>query len=389
MEITEAAAAAAPAMPVFQLSDRAKSVVAIDLGNTRSSVAAVVNGRVSVLKLPGGEWDMPSVVAFRKNGSVMLGKAARKMLASDPENAIGSPKRLLGRRFDEPGLRPYLAQLGMPSLPGPQQEVMLQARGRTFSVTEACAHILSLLRIIAEKNLNRPVHEAILTVPVTFNNRQIQALTKAAQQAELTILAMLPEPVAAALACVSDAACTGKIAVYDFGGGTFDFSIVEVGAEQIRVVATSGDGWLGGDDFDQVLAGAAANDFWQKTKVELRNQRHHWQRLLIRAEMAKRMLSTEEETTLRLPGAALTEAGELDLVFPVDREQFATLSQEIIDRSLATCQEALTSQGLTPADLLTQSTSQGGPPSSPRSGRPSRHFSDRSRGWSSPPSAWS
>lgn len=346
-------AAAAPAMPIFQIAKDAATVVAMDLGNTRSSCAAVINGRVSVLKLPGGDWDMPSVVAFREDGSVMLGKAARRMLASDPENAIGSPKRLLGRRFDEPALAPYLAQLGMRAFAGQQQEVMLESRGRKLAVVEACAHILTLLRMVAEKNLGRSWanHEVILTVPATFDDRQLRALNDAAQKAGLKVLEMLPEPVAAAIGCVSDPGCRGLIAVYDFGGGTFDFSIVDVDAAKMTVVATSGDGWLGGDDFDQALASAAANDFWKKTKVELRDQAHHWQRLLVRAEMAKRALSVEEETTLRLPGAALTADGEIDLAFAVDREQFAQLSQEIIGRSLTACQEALQARGITKADL--------------------------------------
>ena len=346
-------AAAAPAMPIFQIAKDAATVVAMDLGNTRSSCAAVINGRVSVLKLPGGDWDMPSVVAFREDGSVMLGKAARRMLASDPENAIGSPKRLLGRRFDEPALAPYLAQLGMHAFAGQQQEVMLESRGRKLAVVEACAHILTLLRMVAEKNLGRSWanHEVILTVPATFDDRQLRALNDAAQKAGLTVLEMLPEPVAAAIGCVSDPGCRGLIAVYDFGGGTFDFSIVDVDAAKMTVVATSGDGWLGGDDFDQALASAAANDFWKKTKVELRDQAHHWQRLLVRAEMAKRVLSVEEEATLRLPGAALTADGEIDLAFAVDREQFAQLSQEIIGRSLTACQEALQARGITTSDL--------------------------------------
>ena len=338
-------------LPLVHVPPGATAVVAMDLGTTRSSVAAVVDGQVSVLKLPGGDWDMPSVVGFRQDGSVMLGKAARKMLASDPENAIASPKRLLGRRFDERALQPYLASLGMKSARGPRGEVMLEARGKAITVTEACAHILNLLRLVAEKNLGREVHEVILTTPVSFTDRQYTALGEAAELANLRVVEFVDEPVAATLACVSDPFCKGLVAVFDFGGGTFDFSVVDVGAEVMEVITSAGDAWLGGDDFDQALASSAANGFWQQTKIELRNQAYQWQRLVVRAEATKRELSEQEAATLELKGAALTKEGTIDLQLPITREQLADLSKEIIQRALDTCGEALELNDLKPNDL--------------------------------------
>ena len=342
---------AEPTLPLVDVPAGSDSVIAIDLGTTRSSVAAVVDGQVSVLKLPGGEWDMPSVVGFREDGSVMLGKSARMMLANDPENAISSPKRLLGHRIDERALQPYLAQLGVRYFHGARDEVTLEPRGRPVTITEVCAHILNLLRLVAERNLGRKVEEVILTTPVTFNDRQFTALGAAAQLAGLTVLEFVPEPVAATLSCISDPHCQGPVAVYDFGGGTFDFSVVNVGSETMEVIATSGDGWLGGDDFDEALAGAAANSFWQQTQIELRNQVHHWQRLLVRAEIAKRALTDQPETTVRLPGAATTAQGEVDLVYPCTRDKFASLCRGIIRRSLETCQAALDRAKLKVSDL--------------------------------------
>ena len=339
------------ALPLVHVPPGATPVVAMDLGTTRSSVAAVIDGQVSVLKLPGGDWDMPSVVGFRQDGSVMLGKAARKMLASDPENAISSPKRLLGRRFDERALQPYIASLGMKSLRGSRGEVMLEARGKVITITEACAHILNLLRLVAEKNLGREVHEVILTTPVSFTDQQYAALGEAAELADLRVVEFVDEPVAATLACVSDPFCKGLVAVFDFGGGTFDFSVVDVGAEVMEVVTSAGDAWLGGDDFDQALASSAANGFWQQTKIELRNQAYQWQRLVVRAEATKRALSEQEEATLELKGAALTKDGTIDLQLPITREQFADLSREIIQRALDTCREALELNDLKPTDL--------------------------------------
>jgi hypothetical protein len=338
-------------MPVVDVPPEAESVVAIDLGTTRSSVATVVDGQVSVLKLPGGDWDIPSVVGFRKDGSVMIGKSARMMLANDPTNAISSPKRLLGHRYDDRALQPYIAQLGMKSFEGKRGDVMLESRNRVFSIIEVCAHIFNLLRLVAERTLDREVRGVVLTTPVSFNDRQYAALAAAAQMAKLKVLEFVPEPVAAALACVSDSACQGPVAVYDFGGGTFDFSVVHVGPDKMKVVTTAGDGWLGGDDFDEALAGAAANAFWQQTQIELRNQVHHWRRLLFRAEGAKRNLTDEEETTVRLPGAANTAEGELDLVYPITRDKFAELTGGIVKRSLETCRAALKARKLEPTDL--------------------------------------
>jgi len=157
--------------------------------------------------------------------------------------------------------------------------------------------------------------------------------------------------VAAAMACIFDEACQGRIAVYDFGGGTFDFSIVELGSETMRVIATSGDSWLGGDDLDAALAAAAANACWQQHKVELRNQAHHWQALLVAAETAKRALSEQEAAVVRLPGAIRKADGEAAFEFPVTRQQFAELTRGIIERSLESCQEALATTKMKPRDL--------------------------------------
>ena len=336
---------------MLELPPDAQTAVAMDLGTTRSSVATVVDGRVSVLKLPGGDWDIPSVVGFRSDGSVVLGKVARRMLSSDPQNAIASPKRLLGRRIDEPALGPYLAQLGMTATAGPRNDIVLHSHGRSLSVTEACAHLLKLLRLVAERSLGRPVREVILTVPATSGERQLSALSAAAAQADLRVLEFLHEPVAASMACIFDEACEGRIAVYDFGGGTFDFSVVELGGETMQVIATAGDSWLGGDDFDAALAAAAANACWQQHKVELRNQAHFWQALLVAAEAAKRQLTEAEEAVVRLPGAIHKGDTESAFEFPVTRRQFAELTRGIVQRSLESCEEALVSQKMAPQDV--------------------------------------
>ncbi len=343
--------AVGPALPLLALPENAKSVVAIDFGTTRSSVASLIDGRISVLKLPGGEWDIPSVVGFRSDGSVVLGKAARNMLAIDAENAIASPKRLLGRRYDDPALGPYLSQLGMKSSAGPKGEILLRARGRRVAVVEACAHLLKLLKLVAERNLGEGVRDVILTVPVTTGERQLRELASAAEYAELTVKEFVHEPVAAAMACVFDPECEGLVAIYDFGGGTFDFSVVQVSGSSMEVVASAGDSWLGGDDLDIALASAAANALWQQAKVEVRNQAHLWQHLLVRAEAAKRELSEREEAVLVLPNAIRNAGGEQNFEYPITRPKFAKLIRGIIDRSLDSCREALSSKKLDPKAL--------------------------------------
>jgi hypothetical protein len=345
------APSAGPSLPLLELPETARSVVAIDFGTTRSSVASLIDRRISVLKLPGGEWDVPTVVGFRSDGSVVLGKAARNMLAIDAENAIASPKRLLGRRYDDPALGPYLAQLGMKSFAGPKGDILLNARGRRVTVVEACSHMLKLLKLVAERNLGEGVRDVILTVPVTAGERQLRELASAAEYAELTVREFVHEPVAAAMACVFDPECEGQVAIYDFGGGTFDFSVVQVGAGSMEVTASAGDGWLGGDDLDIALASAAANALWQQAKVEVRNQAHLWQHLLVRAEAAKRELSERDETVLVLPNAIRTGGGEQSFEFPITRAKFAKLIGGIIDRSLDSCREALSSKRIDPRSL--------------------------------------
>jgi molecular chaperone DnaK len=328
-----------------------RDVVAMDFGTTRSSVASVVSGKVSVLKLPGGEWDMPSVVGFRRDGSVMLGKAARKMLGSEPEFVLASPKRVLGRRHQDPSIRAYLSSIAMTSFSGPNGELMFKCRDRKFTTMEACAHILHLLRLVAQKNLKREVREAVLTTPVTFGEPQYAALNQAAELAGLEVVQFVDESAAAALANMGDPGFKGLVAVYDFGGGTFDFSVMDVSGTELNVVATAGDTWLGGDDLDEALAKAASNAFWREHAVELRNNAFQWQRLLVTAEQAKCKLSEAEQTTLTLKQAALSRGGQLDLLFPVTREQLAGLFAEEIKRSLDTCKQAMELSDIKKSDL--------------------------------------
>jgi molecular chaperone DnaK len=354
---TDPSAASAVLLETHKAIDR--PIVAMDFGTTRSSVALLMDDklepnslpRVAVLKLPDGQWDMPTTIGFRPNGAVVLGDAARRMLATDPANAVMSPKRLLGRKFDDPQIQPLLANTAMESSAGPQGQVVLHARGKDFSVTEACAHILNLLKLVAQRNLKQDVSEVVLSIPVSFSEPQHAALEQAATMAGLKVAAFVDEPVAAAFSNRYDPDFKGLVAVYDFGGGTFDFTVVEVLENDLKVISRGGDAWLGGDDIDSALASAAANAFWRDTGIELRNQATQWQQLLIEAEQAKRRLSKETKTRLHLKEAALTPNGPLDINLPITRAQFAGLCREIIQRSMETCQTAMKKANVRRSDL--------------------------------------
>ena len=230
-------------------------------------------------------------------------------------------------------------------------EVMLKVRGQEISVTEVCAHILNLLRLVAEKNLDCEVKDVVLSAPVSFTKPQYAALQQAAAMGGLNVLGFVDEPAAAALSNRYDACFNGLVAVYDFGGGTFDFTVVEADNTGIEVIARGGDPWLGGDDIDVTLAGAAADAFWRESGIELRNQAVPWQRLLLAAERVKRDLSLRGNAVLRVERVATTTKGTYNLNYPVSRQLFTSLIRDIVDRTLQTCEETLTRGGVRIGDL--------------------------------------
>jgi len=330
-----------------------KPIVGMDLGTTRSSVAVVENNEVLVLQARNGLWDIPSVVGFTEVGDPVVGIDAREMFIIDPTHAIMSPKRLLGRRYNERDLEAYLAGMAMSHSEGPNSEVLVHPRGKTLSIPQVVAPLLFSMRVMAQEFLDQQVTDVVLTIPVSYDDFRRKAIRDAASLAGLRVIDFIEEPTAAVLAHHFDQSFRGLVAVYDFGGGTFDFSVVEVRQDMPEVVSTAGDTWLGGDDFDLALASAAANAFWRETKIEIRNQVVRWQRLLIAAEKAKRELSFRDQTVLGLPDAALTPEGSLSLRFPVTREQFNECSSELVERSLETCRETLEIQQINPDEVDT------------------------------------
>jgi actin-like ATPase involved in cell morphogenesis len=326
-------------------------VVGMDFGTTHSSVAVYRDEMVSVVQAQSGLWDIPSVVGFTEGGEAVVGTEARELLIIDPAHAIASPKRLLGRLYTQREVVSFLSGLAIAYSEGADGQVLLHPRGETYTVGQVCAPVLFSLRLMAQEYLQQEVRHVVLTAPVSFDEDRRRALAQAASLAGLQVLDIVDEPVAAALAHHFDSDYRDLVAVYDFGGGTFDFTLVRVAPDGLEVVATAGDTWLGGDDFDLALASAAANDFWRQHQLEIRHQVVRWQRLLVAAEKAKRELSLREETVLGMPDAALTAKGPLSLHFPVSRPQFAAMIQELVERTLDTCREALSQAGVNPEQV--------------------------------------
>ena len=295
---------------------------------------------------------MPSVVGVRKDGSIVVGTEARQMLATDPANVIPYPRRVIGRLYRDPQIAGFLKNLPMHTTEWSNGRVVFHAQGREFTAPQLCAPILQTLRLAAERFIGERVTEVVLTTPLGFNSTQVQALALAAGLAGLEVTQFVEEPVAAALANRTDPGFHNLVGVYDFGGGTFDYSVINLQDNRAKVITTAGDTWLGGEDFEENLANVIADNFWRKHQVEVRNSKVQWQRLLVQAEQAKQELSNKPLVNVTLPEAALTAQGQLDISFSISRTKFVELTRSLIDRSLATCQEALDQEGLKVSESL-------------------------------------
>jgi len=329
------------------VADASEPIIGIDLGTSYTSVSAVVNGRVTMLADAAGSVQTPSVIAFPTRNEIVVGTKARPRLATDPLRTVASPKRVLGRPFTDREVQTFLGQAPWKSSAGPDGTPVVEIWGQPYSFIQLCGYILGEARALAEHRLGTKVARAALSVPATFGPDRIAATTRAAQLAGLAVAGTVPEPVAAALANRSVAGFGGVVAIYDFGGGTFDCSIVDTTTGGgFRVLATAGDTWLGGDDLDLVLAEAAANQFWRVHKVDLRKQAVEWQRLKFACEQAKRTLSTAETAVIQVKEVLRTATGLVDLELQIDRPTLARAARALLDRSLAVCDQALRDAGV-------------------------------------------
>ncbi len=328
-------------------------VIGIDLGTTNSVVAVMEGGEPVVIPTAEGSRLCPSVVAFTKTGEEVVGQTARRQAIVNPDNTIFSVKRLMGRRYDDPEVVKARKVLPYKIVQGPAGDarVYIPQTGREYTPQEISARILRKLKQDAEAYLGEPVTKAVITVPAYFNDSQRQATKDAGQIAGLEVLRIINEPTAASLAYGLDKKEAETILVFDLGGGTFDVSILEVGDGVIEVRATSGDTFLGGDDWDQRIVDYIADEFRKEYGIDLRQDRQALQRLKEAAEKAKIELSTVLETEINLPFITADASGPKHLQMRLTRAKLEQLTEDLVERCRGPFEQALRDAKLKPSDL--------------------------------------
>src|SRR2546423_7031351 len=306
-------------------------IIGIDLGTTNSVVAVLQGGEPVVIPNQEGARTTPSVVAITKTGERLVGQVAKRQAVTNPENTVYSIKRFMGRRYDEVGEEtrrvPYKV------VAGPHQDARVEISGKAYSPPEISAMILGKLKTAAEDFLGEKVTKAVITVPAYFNDAQRQATKQAGEIAGLEVVRIINEPTAAALAYGLDKKSDETIAVYDLGGGTFDISVLEVGAGVVEVKSTNGDTHLGGDDVDQRVVDWLADEFKRENGIDLRQDRMALQRLKEAAERAKIELSSTTTTEINLPFITADATGPKHLTTTLTRAKLEQLVGDLIERT--------------------------------------------------------
>ena len=324
-------------------------IIGIDLGTTNSVVAVIEGGEPTVITNPEGSRLTPSVVAFAKSDERLVGQVAKRQAVTNPENTVFSIKRFMGRRFDE--VNEEMTMVPYEVVRANNADARVKARGREMSPPELSAMVLQKLKQAAEEYLGQPVTRAVITVPAYFNDAQRQATKDAGQIAGLEVLRIVNEPTAAALAYGLDKKTDETIAVYDFGGGTFDISILEVGEGVVEVKSTNGDTHLGGDNLDQRVIDWIVAEFKREEGIDLSRDRMALQRLKEAAEKAKMELSTVLETEINLPFITADQSGPKHLQKKLTRARFEELVDELLQRTVGPVKRALSDAGLDPSKI--------------------------------------
>ncbi|OGL38769.1 MAG: molecular chaperone DnaK [Candidatus Schekmanbacteria bacterium GWA2_38_11] len=323
-------------------------IIGIDLGTTNSVVAVMEGGDATVIPNSEGGRTTPSVVAFTKDGDRLVGQIAKRQAITNPLNTIFSIKRFMGRRFGEVSEEIKMVPYKVKDTGG---EVKIEAQGKLYSPPEISAMVLQKLKSSAEDYLGHKITEAVITVPAYFNDSQRQATKDAGKIAGLEVKRIINEPTAAALAYGLDKKKNETIAVYDFGGGTFDISILEVGEGVVEVKSTNGDTHLGGDNLDQRVIDWLVTEFKKDQGIDLAKDPMAMQRLREAAEKAKMELSTLTETEISLPFITADASGPKHLNIRLTRAKFEQLVDDLIQKSLGPCRQALQDAGLSPSNI--------------------------------------
>jgi len=326
-----------------------KKIIGIDLGTTNSVVAVMEGGAAKVIPNEEGQNTTPSVVAFTKDGKRLVGIVAKRQAITNPENTIYSIKRFMGSRYEE--IANDAKKMPYHIVKKANGDVTVDSLGNEYTPQEISAAVLSKLKLAAENYLGSKVTEAVITVPAYFNDAQRQATKDAGKIAGLEVKRIINEPTAAALAYGMDKKKNGTIAVFDFGGGTFDISVLEIQDGVIEVKATNGDTRLGGDDVDEALVQFLIDSFKKDTGIDISKDRMALQRLKEAAEKAKIELSTLHETEINLPYITADSSGPKHLTLKLSRAKLESLCTSIFQRLMEPCKKALSDADLSPQDI--------------------------------------
>jgi molecular chaperone DnaK len=330
--------------------------IGIDLGTTYSCVAIMEGGKPRVIENSEGDRTTPSMVAFTKDGEVLVGQSAKRQAVTNPQNTLFAVKRLIGRKFDDDVVQKDIKMVPYQIVRADNGDAWVEVRGQKMAPPEISARVLMKMKKTAEDYLGEPVSEAVITVPAYFNDSQRQATKDAGRIAGLNVKRIINEPTAASLAYGLDKqGGDRKIAVYDLGGGTFDISIIEIaevdGERQFEVLSTNGDTFLGGEDFDLRIINFLADEFQKSSGVDVRRDPLAMQRLKEAAEKAKIELSSSQQTEVNLPYITADAAGPKHLNVKLTRAKLEALVEDLVQRTIGPCRMALKDAGLDTKDV--------------------------------------
>ena len=331
-------------------------IIGIDLGTTNSCVAVMEGGKARVIENSEGDRTTPSIVAFTKDGEVVVGQSAKRQAVTNPRNTLFAVKRLIGRKFKDDVVQRDIDMVAYQIVAAENGDAWVEAQGKNMSPPEISARVLAKMKKTAEDYLGEPVTEAVITVPAYFNDSQRQATKDAGRIAGLNVKRIINEPTAAALAYGMDkAGGDRKIAVYDLGGGTFDVSIIEIaevdGERQFEVLSTNGDTFLGGEDFDNHIINFLADEFLKESGVDVRKDPLAMQRLKEAGEKAKIELSSSQQTDVNLPYITADASGPKHLSVKLTRAKLESLVEDLVKRTIEPCRIALKDAGLSASDV--------------------------------------
>ena len=327
-------------------------IIGIDLGTTNSCVAILEGGQPKVIENSEGARTTPSIVAYMEDGEILVGAPAKRQAVTNPKNTLYAVKRLIGRRFEEKEVQKDINMMPYKISKAPNGDAWVEVRGKAIAPPQVSAEVLRKMKKTAEDYLGEPVTEAVITVPAYFNDSQRQATKDAGRIAGLEILRIINEPTAAALAYGFGKDISQRICVYDLGGGTFDVSILEIGRDVFEVIATAGDTYLGGDDFDDRIMAWLADDFQAKHGVDLRQNKFCLQMLKEAGEKAKIDVGRDGQAVIKVEGICQTPEGQvLDLEQALGADQFNRMVMDLVQRTFKVCDEALQSARMTASDI--------------------------------------